>query len=225
MTWGPHIYSPWCSAGTYKMLKKQRTSIILNCCLFSLHISPFRSIYLFSISLRNHSDNGHWVDAPRTFLTFPDASSALSFLLCLSIEEEWRRDLYDTVWYLLLLLLSHFSCVRLFATPSTAAHQAAPSLGFSRQEHWSGLPFPSPMHESGKWEWSRSVVSDPQRPHGLQPAKLLRPWDSPGKSTGVGCHCLLHLWVDNTRKNISCKFILISIKMKAITFLISLILY
>ena len=29
-----------------------------------------------------------------------------------------------------------------------AAHQAPPSLGFSRQEHWSGLPFPSPMHES-----------------------------------------------------------------------------
>ena len=31
------------------------------------------------------------------------------------------------------------------ATPETAAHQAPPSLGFSRQEHWSGLPFPSPM--------------------------------------------------------------------------------
>jgi len=30
------------------------------------------------------------------------------------------------------------------------AHQAPPSLGFSRQEHWSGLPFPSPMHESEK---------------------------------------------------------------------------
>ena len=29
-----------------------------------------------------------------------------------------------------------------------AAHQSPPSLGFSRQEHWSGLPFPSPMHES-----------------------------------------------------------------------------
>ena len=42
---------------------------------------------------------------------------------------------------LLLLLLSHFSCVRLCATPETAAHQAPPSLGFSRQEHWSGLPF------------------------------------------------------------------------------------
>ena len=33
-----------------------------------------------------------------------------------------------------------------------AAHQALPSLGFSRQEHWSGLPFPSPMHESEKWK-------------------------------------------------------------------------
>ena len=49
---------------------------------------------------------------------------------------------------LLLLLLSRFSCVRLCATPETAAHQAPPSLGFSRQEHWSGLPCPSPMHES-----------------------------------------------------------------------------
>ena len=59
-------------------------------------------------------------------------------------------------------------------------------MGFSRQEHWSGLPFSSPMHESGKWKWSRSVVSDSSRPHGLQPTRLLHPWDFPGKSTGVG---------------------------------------
>ena len=38
-------------------------------------------------------------------------------------------------------LLSH---VRLFATPWTVGHQAPPSMGFSRQEYWSGLPFPSP---------------------------------------------------------------------------------
>ena len=63
---------------------------------------------------------------------------------------------------MLLLLLSHFSRVRLCVTPEMAAHQAPPSLGFSRQEHWSappslgfsrqehwsGLPFPSPLHES-----------------------------------------------------------------------------
>ena len=51
---------------------------------------------------------------------------------------------------LLLLLLSRFSRVRLCATPEMAAHKAPLSLGFSRQEHWSGLPFPPPMHESGK---------------------------------------------------------------------------
>ena len=38
-----------------------------------------------------------------------------------------------------------FSCVRLFATPWTVAYQAPPSMGFSRQEYWSGLPFPSPV--------------------------------------------------------------------------------
>ena len=51
---------------------------------------------------------------------------------------------------MLLLLLSRFSLVQLCATPETAADQAPPSLGFSGQEHWSGLPFPSPVHESGK---------------------------------------------------------------------------
>ena len=51
---------------------------------------------------------------------------------------------------LLLLLLSRFSRVQLCATPETAAHQAPPSLGFSREEYWSGLPFPSPTHESEK---------------------------------------------------------------------------
>ena len=51
---------------------------------------------------------------------------------------------------MLLLLLSRFSRVQPCATPQTAAHQASLSLGFSRQEHWSGLPFPTPMHETEK---------------------------------------------------------------------------
>ena len=44
-----------------------------------------------------------------------------------------------------------------------------------------------------KWKvkWIHSVVSDSYWPHGLQPTSLLCPWDFPGKSTGVGCHCLL----------------------------------
>ena len=59
---------------------------------------------------------------------------------------------------MLLLLLSRSSRFQLCATPETAAHQAPLSLGFSRQEHWSGLPFPSPMHESEKWVKSLSSV-------------------------------------------------------------------
>ena len=90
-----------------------------------------------------------------------------------------------------MLLLNRFSRVWLCATPKTAAQQAPLSLGFSRQEHWSGLSFPSPIHESEKWKWSRSVVSDSLWPRGLQPTRLLHPWDFPGKSTGVGCHRLL----------------------------------
>ena len=84
--------------------------------------------------------------------------------------------------------------------PIDGSHQAPPSLGFSRQERWSGLPFPSPMHESEKWKWSRSVMSDPQLPHGLQPSRLLCPWDFPGKSTGVGCHHLLSCLKNQEKK-------------------------
>ena len=75
--------------------------------------------------------------------------------------------------------------------PIDGSLPGSPSLGFSRQEHWSGLPFPSPMHESEKWKWSHSVVSDSSWSHGLQPTRLLCPWDFPGKSAAVGCHCLL----------------------------------
>ena len=57
----------------------------------------------------------------------------------------------------------------------------------------SGLPFPPPMHESEKWKWSYSVVSDSSRPHFLKPTRLLCPWNFPGKSAGVGCHCLLRV--------------------------------
>jgi len=66
------------------------------------------------------------------------AREGLSFLIPLSTVFLLSTDFLG----LLLLLLSCFSRVRLSATPETAAHQAPPSLEFSRQEHWSGLPFP-----------------------------------------------------------------------------------
>ena len=51
-----------------------------------------------------------------------------------------------------MLLLRCFSHVRLCATPEMTAHQAPLSLGFSRQEHWSGLPFPSPLFYTRDWQ-------------------------------------------------------------------------
>ena len=75
--------------------------------------------------------------------------------------------------------------------PRDGSPPASPSLGFSRQEHWSGVPFPSPMHESEKWKWSHSVVSNSVWPQRRQPTRLLHPWEFPGKNTGVGCHRLL----------------------------------
>ena len=76
-------------------------------------------------------------------------------------------------------LLSRFSHVRLCATPEMTAHQAPPSLGFSRQEHWSGLPFPSPMHESEVAQ-SCPFLSDPMdcsllgsSVHGIFQARVL----------------------------------------------------
>ena len=64
-----------------------------------------------------------------------------------------------------------------------------PGILQARTLEWVAISFSNA--ESEKWKWSRSVVSDPQLPHGLQPTRLLRPWDFPGKSTGVGCHRLL----------------------------------
>ena len=77
-----------------------------------------------------------------TLLTKVCLVKAMAFLVVMYGCESWTIKLL-----LLLLLLSRFSRVRLCATPERAAHQAPLPLGFYRQEHWSGLPFPSPMHE------------------------------------------------------------------------------
>ena len=62
--------------------------------------------------------------------------------------------------FLFACMLSHFSCVQVFATLWTVAHQASLSMGFSRQEYWSGLPFPPP--------------GDLPNP-GIEPASLMSP--------------------------------------------------
>ena len=67
---------------------------------------------------------------------------------------------------------------------------AVPGILQARTLEWVAISF------SNAWKWkvkslSRSVVSNSSQPHGLQPTRLLHPWDFAGKSAGVGCHCLL----------------------------------
>ena len=58
---------------------------------------------------------------------------------------EWVAISFSNAWKGKVKVKS-FSCVRLFATPWSAAYQAPPSMGFSRQEYWSGVPLPSPLN-------------------------------------------------------------------------------
>ena len=78
---------------------------------------------------------------------------------------------------LVLLLLSRFSRVRLFATPWTVAYQASLSMGFSRQEYWSGLPFLSPGDhpDPGIEPGSPTLQADtlPSEPQGSQPVCMI----------------------------------------------------
>ena len=59
---------------------------------------------------------------------------------------------------------------------------------------WPPVPFPAVQLTTARYEKSASVTQSCQTllwPHGPYPARLLHPWDSPGKNTGVGCHALL----------------------------------
>ena len=88
---------------------------------------------------------------------------------------------------------ARFSRVRLCATPETATQQAPLSLGFSRQEHWSGLPFPSPMHLSSRVapgiSWTQLSGLKGVNP----PVKFgERTWDcSPGHAGKDGPHLVM----------------------------------
>ena len=58
---------------------------------------------------------------------------------------EWVAISFSNAWQWK-VKVKLLSCIRLLATPWTAAHQAPPSMGFSRQEYWSGVPLPSPIY-------------------------------------------------------------------------------
>ena len=69
---------------------------------------------------------------------------------------EWVAISFSSAWKWKVKVKS-LSWVWLFTTPWTAAHQAPPSMGFSRQEYWSGVPLPSPTQEVDQWKYSPFV--------------------------------------------------------------------
>ena len=84
--------------------------------------------------------------------------------------EEPKASYLDSTLPKVKVKVTSLSCVRLFVTPWTVAYQAPPYMGFSRQEYWSGLPFPSPgdLPEPGLEPGSPALQTDalPSEPPG-----------------------------------------------------------
>ena len=95
----------------------------------------------------------HCVPLRRTILTSYSPPSSPSHVTPWSVYRKWK-----------------WSPVRLFATPWTVAYQVPPSMGFCRQECWSGLPYPSPgdLPDPGIEPWSPALLADalPSEPPG-----------------------------------------------------------
>ena len=66
-----------------------------------------------------------------------------------------------------------------------------PGILQARILEWVAISFSSALKVKSESEVAQLCPTLSKRPHGLQPIRLLHPWDFPGKSTGVGCHCLL----------------------------------
>ena len=100
---------------------------------------------------------------------------------------EWVAISFSNAWKWKVNVKS-LSRVRLLATLWTAAHQAPLSMGFSRQEYWSGASSPSPKN-TGVCIYS--LLCQLLRRVQLFMTPMACPWNSPGKNTGVVCHSLL----------------------------------
>ena len=97
---------------------------------------PSRLIQSPCLSFLSHTANSHWLSFTYAYISFHVILSihlTLSSPLPMSISLFFMSPLVKSV-----------SCILLFATLWTVAHQAPLSIGFSRQEYWSGLPLPSP---------------------------------------------------------------------------------
>ena len=139
--------------------------------------SPCNSItvwicYVLSVWIMEH----HQLPWNSVFLSVKKDNTSWSF--CNNHMEEWDKSMWNSYQWMSIGMLpfildyrnvkvkvKSFSRVWLFATQWTKTHQAPPSMGFSRQEYWSGLPFPSPNY---KWCLNcllMLVLAEVDKPH------------------------------------------------------------
>ena len=121
-----------------KLIQRYNNVLFIEHLLWAWKIMSILNYYL--IPYNNLRDRYHYID----FIDEKHKCKLCGILLITALAVQYTCPLHS-VW--------------LCATPETAAHRVPPSLGFSRQEHWSGLPFPSPMHnlEIKSQSWAHTV--------------------------------------------------------------------
>ena len=97
-------------------------------------------VYLLLLLLLSHFSNVRLCVTPKD--TSPPGSPIPGILQAKTLE--WVAISFSNAWKWKVKVKS-LNRIRLFSTPWTATYQAPPSMGFSRQEYWSGVPLPSPM--------------------------------------------------------------------------------
>ena len=164
---GKNIGMPFSSSGDHPDLGIEPTSLAL--LVDSLPLSHLRSLSIGSCSISI---------LPFRLSGWPAATAAKSLQSCLTLCDpmdcsppgspvpgilqartlEWVAISFSNPWKWKVRVKS-LSHVRLLATPWTAAYQALPSMGFSRQEYRSGVPLPSPEPKTGSWEFHEGLCS------------------------------------------------------------------
>ena len=149
-----------------------------------------------------------WIDM-LCILSFPEEMSNIGQIRELRMKR--NKNHFLGCFHVLSIVNSATVNTGVYAAAAAKSLQSCPTLCDPRDGSPLGSPVPGILQartlewvaisfsNAWKWKWSRSVVSDPQRLLGLQPSRLLCPWDFPGKSTRVGCHCLLYNAIYNTQ--------------------------
>ena len=142
------------------------------------------------------SYHGYWTE-----INFSSCPLLLVNIAHASVSEQILAVLQQCYKLLFWVTLTSKSYKFLFAAAAAKSLQSYPTLCDPIDGSPPGSPVPGILQAripewvaisfSNAWKWNCSVVSDSSWPHGPQPTRLLYPWDFPGKSTGVGCDCLL----------------------------------